>query len=723
MMMMLVASITFFIQIDNLTAESRNIIYVDDDGTADYTSIQDAIDNANPGDTVFVYNGTYYEHVNIIKDGISLIGENKDNTIIQGSSTINTVSIENTNNVTVKSFSIYDGDYDVVHITGSYNITIDGCYIDAKGHAKDGIGTHSNSEYIILSNNIVRDGDAQGIRLSDTHYSTIFNNNVKYADVNQIQIVTTCSYNTFYGNYLDGTTGSRALDLRVCFVGTGNLFYHNTFIGTVASRGVQTSIWNLSYPSGGNYYSYYSGNDNYYGPDQNIPGSDGIGDTPYSISGGEEDLYPYMNQDGWIEEEEYDIYVDDDKDPSWYDAIHLKTIQEGINNATTGDTIFVFNGTYYENVEILKDEIKLFGENKYDTIIDAQNLGDGIFVGIKSHKMEIRNFTIKNADGCGILFKDPASPTDVQNNIISDCIIFNSSTNSDYWSGVGIRLGGHDAQMLGNKIINCEIYNNDACGIRITRTAYANVENNKIIGCKIHNNGLNGWWAGPESRAGIAINQHSTQINNTVISDCEIYQNYGDGIFHENYGYNFYIYNNKIYDNNRYGINITGTSNSLYIYHNNFYDNLENAYDIGINNWDNGSLSGGNYWSDFDEPGEGAWDNNSDCIVDSPYDNIKGGNNQDYYPLMYPYGETAPDFNMTLYPGWNLIGWPYDYDTTASILSENITGCLSVSCWNATMQTYDTYIVGGPPSFDFSISCGMGLFVDVNQTSIWHGEG
>ena len=31
------------------------------------------------------------------------------------------------------------------------------------------------------------------------------------------------------------------------------------------------------------------------------------------------------------------IFVDDDADPGWYDATHVKTIQEGIDNATAGD--------------------------------------------------------------------------------------------------------------------------------------------------------------------------------------------------------------------------------------------------------------------------------------------------------------------------------------------------------------------------------------------------
>src|SRR5660398_39633 len=34
-------------------------------GGANYTRIQDAIDNASDGDTILVYSGTYYENVNV----------------------------------------------------------------------------------------------------------------------------------------------------------------------------------------------------------------------------------------------------------------------------------------------------------------------------------------------------------------------------------------------------------------------------------------------------------------------------------------------------------------------------------------------------------------------------------------------------------------------------------------------------------------------------------
>ena len=65
-----------------VSEETSNTFYVDDDGTVEYTSIQDAIDNASDGDTIFVYNGIYEEESFSINKSINLIGEDKENTII-----------------------------------------------------------------------------------------------------------------------------------------------------------------------------------------------------------------------------------------------------------------------------------------------------------------------------------------------------------------------------------------------------------------------------------------------------------------------------------------------------------------------------------------------------------------------------------------------------------------------------------------------------------------
>jgi parallel beta-helix repeat protein len=73
--------------------QNSKTIYVDDDGTADYTKIQDAIDNASIGDTIFVYNGTYCENI-MINKSLIIQGENKTNTIIDGGENNYTVHIQ-----------------------------------------------------------------------------------------------------------------------------------------------------------------------------------------------------------------------------------------------------------------------------------------------------------------------------------------------------------------------------------------------------------------------------------------------------------------------------------------------------------------------------------------------------------------------------------------------------------------------------------------------------
>ncbi len=81
--------------------------------------------------------------------------------------------------------------------------------------------------------------------------------------------------------------------------GTNSTIYNNVFINNsnqATANGLND--WDDGYPTGGNYWSDYSGVDNYSGPDQDIPGSDGIGDTPYNI-GGNYDNYPLMEIPHW----------------------------------------------------------------------------------------------------------------------------------------------------------------------------------------------------------------------------------------------------------------------------------------------------------------------------------------------------------------------------------------------------------------------------------------
>jgi PKD repeat protein len=85
-------------------------------------------------------------------------------------------------------------------------------------------------------------------------------------------------------------------------------------------------------------------------------------------------------------------------------------------------------------------------------------------------------------------------------------------------------------------------------------------------------------------------------------------------------------------------------------------------------------------------------------------------------------GLPLTDVNVSLKIGWNLIGWYHNQNTTASSLAENISGCLSVVKWKPVEQSYWLYLPGYP-AFDFTVTRGMGLFVEVDQDSYWLGEG
>jgi parallel beta-helix repeat protein len=86
-----------------LSTSRGNWLYVGGDGPGNYTKIQDAINHANDGDTVFVFNGTYIEFI-IINRSITLLGQDKTATFITGYVAF-TVSIL-TDGVTMSDFTI-----------------------------------------------------------------------------------------------------------------------------------------------------------------------------------------------------------------------------------------------------------------------------------------------------------------------------------------------------------------------------------------------------------------------------------------------------------------------------------------------------------------------------------------------------------------------------------------------------------------------------------------
>jgi parallel beta-helix repeat protein len=161
----------------------------------------------------------------------------------------------------------------------------------------------------------------------------------------------------------------------------------------------------------------------------------------------------------------------------------------------------------------------------------------------------------------------------------------------------------------------------DANGIEIRNTsAYFTIRN-----CLVENGG--------SSYCGVYLeNVTNGEVKNATI------ENNRKGIYFAHSEKN-YVRRCKILNSYDAGIALENSSNN-FIYHNNFITNLQQAYDNGINFWDDGYPSGGNYWSDYNGT-DNFWGENqdvsgSDGIGDTPYD-ITGNADQDHYPLMSPW--------------------------------------------------------------------------------------
>jgi parallel beta-helix repeat protein len=168
------------------------------------------------------------------------------------------------------------------------------------------------------------------------------------------------------------------------------------------------------------------------------------------------------------------VYVDDDAIPGGNGSLQhpYHTIQDGIEAATPGDTVYVSAGTYHEH-PIISKPLTLIGENKFNTVID----GDGKprhVVWISADHVTFRGFTVTNCSKkyCGgIVFYSSY-------NTITDNIVSHGD------SGIGPGSASHD-----NVITENIIENNTYCGIGMDSKAYYN---NEISYNIIRNNGYCG---------------------------------------------------------------------------------------------------------------------------------------------------------------------------------------------------------------------------------------
>ncbi|MFO7678367.1 MAG: hypothetical protein R6V50_08330 [Thermoplasmatota archaeon] len=86
-------------------------------------------------------------------------------------------------------------------------------------------------------------------------------------------------------------------------------------------------------------------------------------------------------------------------------------------------------------------------------------------------------------------------------------------------------------------------------------------------------------------------------------------------------------------------------------------------------------------------------------------------------------GAEITSVSVPLESGWDMIGWYKETETNASNIQSAITNCSQVSWYNTSKDPKGFTTYTGPGSNNFPIERGLGLFVYVNESSIWLGEG
>ena len=283
-------------------------------------------------------------------------------------------------------------------------------------------------------------------------------------------------------------------------------------------------------------------------------------------------------------------------------------IQDAIDNAVDGDIIYVQDGIYFETLVISKS-ISLIGSSPDKTIIffNESNNDENNVILINADKCKIEEFKIINAN---VSLDFIGVNVNSSNNSISNNSILN------------FKQGIYLKQNTSDNIISWNNISNGLYGIVLDYSYKNTLSSNNISGSSKYGIYL---YFGSEANIiswnTISDNEYAISIKGTCNS----------------------IFGNKIINNIR-GINICCGANNNVMSYNTFSQNsLYHAYDALPNLWDSGAI--GNYWDDFDKhSSKGAYDNNTDGIIDSPY-NIFGDVNQDRYPLMYPPRSLIGDYN------------------------------------------------------------------------------
>ena len=478
------------------TTTAQSLITVKQDGTGNFTYIQEAIDASNDGDTILVWPGIYYEHIyayekNFILGSLTLTTGDPayiSQTIIDGMNSGRCIEMYyNSIGSTVCGFTVKNGSAfgEITHSGGAFYlrysvVNIINCVIDSNIASGYGGGIHNS--------------------FSDTYLSgVIVKNNYTYGR----------------GGGISRSSGSISFDsINLC-----NIYLNYAAIGTDISTGdgplhVFADTFTVLEPD---YYYMYSDSFGY-----------AVNDITWKINAGK------------IQQSYQDLYVSpegDNTNSGFSPNEPLKSISYALlkmaSDTNSPDTMHIANGYYAlstgEKFPLsLKAEVSLIGEDRDSVILDGED-EIYLFRGIMyADNYAIQNMTIQHGNGDKNDFYSRGAFHIFENrNAKFENMIFRENTGAINSSGVIMNSNGF-------KVINTIFKDN--IGGKTFRTHHARqdiqYDTIEVINCKFINNTPNYSIPSHEGGSGGALSVVGHEqapvpnLFNTVLFNCLFIENH-----------------------------------------------------------------------------------------------------------------------------------------------------------------------------------------------------
>lgn len=174
--------IIFFVFGTAITQADASVITVDDNGGGNYSTIQEAVNNAQNGDTILVSHGLYKENIKVNKEltilsHSTLLGDQTDLTYVIGAVPEEGIFGIHSSNVTIEGFYIVGSPLGTVfHKTGIYLERVQNCSLINNTLILNDLGIFLNgSQGNYISGNLISLG-SDGISLNDSENNIMSNN-------------------------------------------------------------------------------------------------------------------------------------------------------------------------------------------------------------------------------------------------------------------------------------------------------------------------------------------------------------------------------------------------------------------------------------------------------------------------------------------------------------------------------------------------------------------